>query len=108
MEAGNPLNLIQRLLQGVPVIQIAMERQRRNRPALIRRDRHANLAAKLILLVDLALADTLNMRLMYRIQLVPVLSLLAQESMRQGQEFPEIVIDSTTGLSLDVLATHPR
>jgi hypothetical protein len=36
MEAGDPLHLVKRLLQGVPVIQIAMESQRCHRPALIR------------------------------------------------------------------------
>ena len=78
--AGNPLDLIQGIFQSMAVIRVVMHGHGADKPATATGGCHADLAAKFVALVGLALADALHMRFMDAVNFVFIVSLLREDS----------------------------
>ena len=94
-------NLGESLFEGMPVIGIAMKRQRSNRPVLFGRGGDPHLAPELISLVYLALADAFHIWFMNRVQLVLVVLALGKQPGGEIQESPQLGVNDAR-FSLDV------
>lgn len=86
----DPFDLIQRILQRIAIIRVVVNSHGADEPPAAAGGRQTDLAAKLITLVRLTLADALNMRLVNAVDFLSVMTLLMQDArsdLQQGVQF---------------------
>lgn len=79
--ASDALCLMQRVLECVAVIRVAVDGLYSHDPTVFRGADQRNLAAELVLLVGLALGDAFNFRGLHAVELVAVTTLLSQDQL---------------------------
>ena len=89
---GNPLDLLQSIFQSMTVIRVPMSGHGTDKPPAAAGSRHTDLAAKLIALVRLALADTLHMLLMNTVDFIFVVSLLIEDARPNIQQGLQLIV----------------
>jgi hypothetical protein len=89
---GNPLDLLQSIFQSMTVIRVPMSGHGTDKPPAATGGRHTDLAAKLITLVRLALADALHMGLMNTVDFLFVVSLLIEDARSNIQQGLQLIV----------------